>query len=219
MNLLQIAFSQLGEKEIAGDQHNDQILKYALESGITGISTDEIPWCSNFINWCAFKAGVSKSGKANARSWLKVGQKVSSPLPGDVVIFWRGSIDSWKGHVAIFLGYNDSGSKVHCLGGNQGNAVSVDQYSANRILGFRRLEQSKGLQLPDPVLKLGSKGGEVVKLQNLLNHFGCNCGDPDGDFGPKTQMALRHYQANNGLGIDGVYGASSQSAMESDLQS
>jgi len=218
MSILKVAFSQLGEKEILGDQHNDQILKYASESGILGIGTDEIPWCSNFVNWCAMKANLPKSGKPNARSWLKIGNKVTHPIPGDIVIFWRGSIDSWQGHVAIFLGFNQSGTKVHCLGGNQGNAVSVDQYSSNRILGYRKLEGVSSSQIPEPTLKIGDNGVEVIKLQNLLNQFDCNCGDPDGDFGQKTNSALRLYQANNGLTIDGIYGFGSKKEMESDLQ-
>ncbi len=100
-NLLKIAFNELGIEEIAGDQHNPEILKYAEETRIKGITSDEIAWCSTFVNWVAQKAGLQISGKANARSWLNVGTKVTLPEPGDVVVFWRESPESWKGHVVF----------------------------------------------------------------------------------------------------------------------
>lgn len=92
--LLKIAFNELGTEEIVGDVDNPEVLKYAKETGIKGITSDEIPWCSTFINWVAWKAGLEYSKKANARSWLNVGQKVSIPEPGDVVVFWRESPQS-----------------------------------------------------------------------------------------------------------------------------
>jgi hypothetical protein len=33
-----------------------------------------------------------------------VGTKVAYPEPGDIVVFWRESPQSWKGHVGIFTG-------------------------------------------------------------------------------------------------------------------
>ena len=89
--LLKIAFGELGTEEIAGNENNPEVLKYASEPGIKGITNDEIPWCSTFVNRVAWKAGLQISGKANARSWLNVGTKVTSPEPGDVVVFWRES--------------------------------------------------------------------------------------------------------------------------------
>ena len=61
MELLKQAASQLGIKEISGDDDNPQIIHYAVESGFTGIDDDETAWCSIFVNWCATKAGLPKS--------------------------------------------------------------------------------------------------------------------------------------------------------------
>ncbi len=219
MTFLQIAMAELGTKEISGTEHNPQVLAYANEAGITGIHTDEVPWCSTFVNWCAHKAKLSKSGKANARSWLSVGTATNHPKPGDIVVFWREAVDSWKGHVGIFLGFTQDASKVHCLGGNQGNAVTIQAYDAGKVLGFRRLENATTLDIPNPTLKRGDKGVRVTKLQHLLNFLGCDCGDPDGDFGGKTEAAMRKFQANHILGIDGIYGNESKILMESLMQS
>lgn len=50
------------------------------------------------------------------------------------------------------------------------------------------------------VLKLGSTGDDVVKLQKKLGV------DPIGKFGPKTEAAVKQWQTQNGLTPDGVVG-------------
>ena len=217
--LIKIATSQLGQKEILGTDDNPEILKYWDETGILNAEHDEVAWCSAFVNWCCKKAGVSMSNKANARSWLNVGTNTNDPKPADIVVFWRGSEDSWKGHVGVFLGFNFDRTKVFCLGGNQSDSVSIQAYNADKVLGFRNVITETDVGIPQPVLKSGSKGIEVIKLQNLLNQLHYNCGDADGDFGSKTFNAMKLLQANNLITIDGVYGNDSLIVIESLLQS
>ena len=124
MNILIKAISQLGTKEISGNEDNPQIVKYAKETGIKNIANDDIAWYSTFVNWCAKKTNLPYTGKANARSWLSVGTTPEHPEPGDIVIFWREKIESWKGHVGIFMGFNHDASRVFCLGGNGKNEGS-----------------------------------------------------------------------------------------------
>ena len=50
------------------------------------------------------------------------------------------------------------------------------------------------------LLKLGSKGDDVVKLQQKLGV------DPVGNFGPKTEAAVKAWQKANGLKDDGIVG-------------
>ncbi len=217
--ILKLAFEELGVKEIPGGTHEDRIVQYARESGIPNINDDETPWCSIFVNWIAFKLGLKKTDSASARSWNSVGKRTDNPQPGDIVVFWRESPTSWKGHVGFFLGFSNDRKLVFCLGGNQGNAVSIQSYDAKKVLQFRVLHEEKNLSIPRPVLKKGSKGVEVEKLQLILNHLGYNCGDADGDFGSKTLKALQIFQADNRIGVDGIYGRQSQTKIESSLQS
>ena len=51
------------------------------------------------------------------------------------------------------------------------------------------------------LLKLGSEGEDVKKLQEKLGV------DPIGKFGPKTEAAVKAWQAINGLTADGIVGA------------
>jgi uncharacterized protein (TIGR02594 family) len=218
--LIKIAVSQLGEKEISGAPDNPTIVKYAKDSGFEWVNDDETPWCSIFINWCAMKADLKRSKKANARSWLLVGNATSNPEPGDIVVFWRGSIDSWQGHVGIFLGFSKDQSRVYCLGGNQGNQVSISAYPTSTVLGYRRLKSASQIfDLPDPVLKKGDKGTKVKSLQDALKMAGFDCGTSDGDFVGKTEVALKSLQSTNSdLGVDGVYGANTKAYLLEILQ-
>jgi uncharacterized protein (TIGR02594 family) len=220
-NLFQIAASEIGTTEVKGDKHTPRIVQYAQEVGFKAIKDDETPWCSIFINWCCMKAGVQRTNKANARSWLTVGLPVDNPIPGDVVIFWRESPQSWKGHVGLFVGFSKDLRQVFTLGGNQKDSVSIQGYNADTVLGFRRLTEEGNMQIPsgNPPLKIGSRGEEVRKLQIILNDLGYNCGAADGTFGPKTQAKLMAFQTAGGLKPDGIYGISSQNQIENIFQS
>ena len=142
--LINIALSQYGVQEQPGRLHNPTIINYSWETGFRGIIDDETAWCSLFMNWCAMKAGLQRSKKANARSWLHLGQVIhNEPQLGDVVVFWRESPSSWKGHVALFISYSEDKRYMYCLGGNQNNKVCIAPYQASRVLGFRRLQKVK----------------------------------------------------------------------------
>src|SRR5210317_324983 len=98
-SIIKIAAGELGVQEIEGAAHEKRILLYSSESGIKNVKDDETAWCSIFINWCCFKAGLQRTNSAMARSWETVGKPVDDPRPGDIVIFWREKPNSWKGHV------------------------------------------------------------------------------------------------------------------------
>lgn len=63
-------------------------------------------------------------------------------------------------------------------------------------------------------LMKGDKGDEVKILQENLNYLGYNCGNADGDFGSKTDTALRKFQKAYKLTVDGKYGATSKKTLE-----
>lgn len=218
-SLLKIAFNELGTEEIPGDQHNPQILKYAKETGIEGMVTDEIPWCSSFVNWVAWKCGLQYSGQANARSWLNIGKRTTAPEPGDVVVFWREHPQSWKGHVGFFLGASPDNTRVYCLGGNQGNRVSVSAYRSETVLSYQRLAPVNSISLPDPTLSIGSRGQQVVVLQDALKLLNIEVGTSDGAFGPKTESGVKELQTQKpGLTINGIYDEATCIFLESLLQ-
>ena len=138
MKHLELAFSQYGIKEIPGNEDNPEVTKYFNEIGFDGSKLkDETAWCSAYVNWVCKKSGLPFSGRLDARSWLNVGCKVNTPKLGDVVVFWRESKSSWKGHVAFFI--KEDGNFIWVLGGNQSNQVNISVYPKERLLAYIQL--------------------------------------------------------------------------------
>lgn len=63
------------------------------------------------------------------------------------------------------------------------------------------------------VMKLGSSGKEVQYLQQNLIGLGYLNGTDDGNYGPMTQEAVRKFQAEYGLAVDGSAGSATQTAV------
>lgn len=136
--VLKLAFSQYGIREIAGPQEdNPEILKYFQEIGHAWVMNDETAWCSAFVNWVCKSLGYSWSGELDARSWLNTGFRTTTPVPGDVVVLWRESIASWKGHVGFYINHDQN--NIWVLGGNQNNQVCITAYPTGRLLEYRRV--------------------------------------------------------------------------------
>ena len=61
--------------------------------------------------------------------------------------------------------------------------------------------------LGDRLLGRGSTGSEVKELQSKLAQLGYGVGTVDGKFGAKTESAVRSFQKDHGLRVDGLAGA------------
>jgi len=124
-------------EEVAGSGDNPRILEYFTATSYVA-GHDEAPWCSAFVNWCLRQSGFEGTGSAAARSWLAWGRGVDAPMPGCVVVLWRGSPDSSQGHVGFYQGpSSELPAHIDLLGGNQGNRVSIRAYPQERVLAYR----------------------------------------------------------------------------------
>lgn len=128
-------------REIAGQGHHPFIQWCHALCSLGMDQPDETPWCSSFVNAIAWQLRLPRSKSAAARSWLGIGAAVEHPgaarVGYDVVVLKRGAPPS--GHVGFFAGLEDD--KVLVLGGNQGNAVTIQRFPQADILGIRRLGQ------------------------------------------------------------------------------
>ena len=170
---LTVAREYLGEKEIAGSRHNPVIQDFFKR--VTGQAySDETAWCAAFVGGVLDEAGLPHTGELLARSYLKYGDVVAEPRVGDIVVFWRGSPNSWQGHVAFFLGLD--GDRVRVLGGNQSDAVTVATYPESRVLGYRRPAgqapavppQPDDPGVPDPDLDAPSESPLIRLIRAIL---------------------------------------------------
>ena len=68
----------------------------------------------------------------------------------------------------------------------------------------------------EPVIRSGSTGEAVTKLQTRLQELGYYTGTVDGQFGPGTRTAVTAFQQQNGLTADGIVGAETSEALYAD---
>lgn len=132
-NALDIAGSALGLNE----HGKKAALQEYLSNGGQNLDPATTAWCAAFVDATLAQAGQKGTGKLNARSYLDWGQEVSEPQVGDIAVFSRGDPNGWQGHVGFYQGRNPDGT-INVLGGNQGDSVSVQAYSPDRLLGYRR---------------------------------------------------------------------------------
>ncbi|MDF5717596.1 MAG: peptidoglycan-binding protein [Rhizonema sp. NSF051] len=64
------------------------------------------------------------------------------------------------------------------------------------------------------VLKEGSAGAEVTKLQQHLKTLNIYTGAADGSFGTQTKAAVIKFQQNNALAADGIVGYETQAGLQ-----
>lgn len=163
----------------------------------------------------------------SAQYFRNKGRYHSSPKVGDQ-IFFGDSGDEY--HTGIV--YAVDNARVYTIEGNTSSASGVvdngggvfkksySRYSTN-ISGYGRpyydeettkeetTKEEATVNILLNELKKGSEGDQVKALQRMLRDMGYNIGtlNPiDGDFGPKTDAAVRAYQKKYSLYIDGIVG-------------
>lgn len=146
---LNLAYRKKGLHE---KHHNSALRKFLrLGKGTIG-DPAKIPWCGDFVETCIAVALPNEPIPANpyaAINWLKFG-KGTQAKPGAVLVFWRGSPSSWKGHVGFYVG--EDTTHYHVLGGNQSNAVTVSRIRKGRL-------RKNGIRWPSTAME--SRAGAV----------------------------------------------------------
>lgn len=116
-------------------RHNPTILSWLKRMGSFNgearpwYQEDETPWCGLFVGYCL---GVSQryviKDWYRAKAWHdKNLTKLDKPAYGCIAVYSR----EGGGHVAFVVGRDNQG-RVVCLGGNQGNAVSLAPFAVDR---------------------------------------------------------------------------------------
>ena len=117
---------------------NNRIIEYlASVSTLDPVSaaSDETAWCACFAQWCLAQVGIAGRNSAWALSWGRWGQQ-SDLRRGALAVFRRKSAKSGKekgGHVGFVL--EEGRDALLLLGGNQGKAVSQQQYPKDGVKG------------------------------------------------------------------------------------
>lgn len=123
-----------------------------------------------------------------------------------------------KGHCGIYVG----GGRVVESTPKWADGVQVTQITDRRwlkhgYLPYITYQSVSSVIVARPTLKKGNVGMQVYNLQRNLNLFGHDL-KLDGIFGKKTDCALKIYQAEHLLAVDGIYGARTYKSMREEVQ-
>lgn len=128
--LYAMAKSQMGLHELPGKAHEKKILEFHAHTSLKAVD-DETPWCSSFVCWVVDMCGLKSTNSAAARSWLKWGKQINTPVKGCIVVMKRPG-----GNHVTFFDHQDA-NYIYCLGGNQSNSVCISAYKKDRVLSYR----------------------------------------------------------------------------------
>jgi uncharacterized protein (TIGR02594 family) len=94
------------------------------------------PWCAIWANAKLEESGIPGTRSALARSFCNNANfvKLEGPALGAIVVFWRESQDSGKGHVGFYMG--ETPTHILTLGGNEGDMVQQQFEPRGQLLGY-----------------------------------------------------------------------------------
>ena len=130
---MQVARQHLGLNET---RDNAALREFLQSDGHALGDPASLPWCGDFVETCIRLGLPSEVVPANpyfARNWA--GSEFGAycpPIYGAVVVFERGPA---SGHVAFLVGQDDSA--FYCLGGNQGDGVTIARIAKTRAIATR----------------------------------------------------------------------------------
>lgn len=167
-----------------------------------------------------WKSYLSQKGKLTDKSqaFLKTLPKGAAILTGD---------DSTKPHIGT---YDGNGYVIEAQGTNAGVVRTAITASKWKYWGlYKDLEYDVAPIAPEPepdkpetkpTLKRGSKGSYVTLLQTLLlnRNYSLPRYGADGDFGSETEKAVKQFQQDWGLKVDGIVGRDTWKALESSME-
>ena len=187
--------------------------------------TDE--WCAVFVSAMAIRCGYTQiiPTECSCGKMIELFKKLDSwqeaddytPKAGDIIFYdWedngKGDNTGTPNHTGIVE--KVSGTTITVIEGNYNQSVKRRYITLNgkyiRGFGCPKYTESSVL-VSMPILRNGSKGNEVKTLQRLLLSLGyeMNGYGADGSFGSATETAVKKFQKNKGLAVDGVIGLAS----------
>ena len=146
---------------------------------------------------------------------VTAGRSVSNGMTGDDVLYVQnrlselgyqvGDLDGNFGNMtesAVRAFQSDNGLDVDGIAGPK----TLEKLSASKAQTPKQTQPQSQTQTQQRVLSNGMSGNDVYQLQATLAALGYTVGDLDGIFGSMTEAAVRAYQADKGLSVDGVAG-------------
>lgn len=135
-----IAHNLVGLQEMPGNETHP-FIAWCHSLCPADSNSDEIPWCSSFVNGICELYGLPRTRSRLARSWMHAGAEVSgldqARIGWDILVLRRG--EDWQGHVGFFAGWYPTQGTISLLAGNQHDQVSIASFPVEAVLAIRRL--------------------------------------------------------------------------------
>ena len=175
-----------------------------------------------YRKYCVNKGELSK-GKRTDNGALK---------PGTAVFVWNGKKYS---HVGLYIG---NGTVIEAMGTI--NGVTTTKVTASKwthwgeLTGVDYSGSAEGAAQPETpdsssaqqssgrmTIRKGSKGQAVKDCQTMLDRLGYYLGfyGIDGDFGKATEAAVKSFQSDHRLAVDGICGPATWAELEKSVSS
>ena len=126
---MKIAEAEQGQKEIPGGRSNPRIVQYHASTTLKATS-DEVAWCSSFVNWVMLQAGHHGTDSAAALSWVSWGAPSAARSGAIAVIYNAKAANSALSRSGNHVGFLVQETETHyvLLGGNQSDMVKVSMF-------------------------------------------------------------------------------------------
>ena len=173
--------------------------------------------CRGFTYRCLKDAGISISTVGATTQWNTKGDwllqgTTAAGMPDVVCCLFKQKGDKMS-HTGLHIG---DGHIIHCSGEVKTGmldptwthwAVPKGLYDKKTVEAARRIKAVASL-------KKGSTGAAVKALQEKLKALGYDCGTADGTYGTKTVSAVKKFQQDHALTVDGIAGMATQAALD-----
>lgn len=147
------------------------------------------------------------------RCELKDGKRTDGEdiLPGDPVFLKRTENGKTIRH---HIGYYVGGKVIEAAGTRQG-VIESPLSKWHETAHWKNVEYEGGVVFVGyKTLRWGSSGDEVMHMQELLTAAGYDVGKIDGKFGERTKEAVKNFQLDHGLTVDGICGDQTWAELE-----
>ena len=232
--------SQLDDKTAnAGDNNWTKYARDLHTAGYYQAAKNGYAWCDMFVDWCFLQlAGSKEKGEWlecqtglygagcewSSSCYRRANRWGTEPQVGAQIFFAKKGQGSEE-HTGIVEKFDNN--YVYTIEGNASNMVKRVTYkrTSSYICGYGYprydAEETANTERKDickvelPVLRKGDKNESVKALQIILfgNGYGMEGYGADGSFGGATERAVKRYQTDKKLEVDGVVGPATWGAL------
>lgn len=178
--------------------------------------------CRGFTRWVLARVSISLQGAGatsqwnTTANWSEKGEIANIPMDKVCCVFMKSGTS--MSHTGLHVG---NGRIIHCSGEVKEGKITDKGWTHYAIPNGLNGDVPMPTPTPTPTpthktVRKGSSGDDVVYVQTRLIQLGYDLSPygADGKFGAKTESAVKAFQKDNGLTVDGIVGIKTYSALE-----